>query len=168
MGNEVKDLNYFIKPGNIFVSWKKYQVATVLGSCVAVCLNDPVSKVSGMNIFAFPKKKNNINENYCGNYSMAKLLDLMYNQGAKHHNIQAHIVGGSYSKKFLSKDVGIENAKYAKKFLEKNKIEIVNNDTGGPFGRKVLFDTETGEIIVYKARSIREKDWYDYKSINHR
>lgn len=168
MGNEVKDLNYFVKPGNIFVSWKKYQVATVLGSCVAICLSDPVSKVSGMNIFAFPKKKTNMSETYCGNYAIPKLLDMMVDMGAKKKNIQAHIVGGSYSKNFLSKDVGRENAKFAKKFLEKNKIEIVNNDTGGPFGRKVLFDTENGEIIVYKARNIREKDWYDYKSINHR
>lgn len=168
MENSIKDLNYFIKPGNIFVCWQKYRIATVLGSCIAICLSDPVTKVSGMNIFAFPKKKKNIDATYCGNYAIPQLLDMMFNLGAQRNNIQAHIIGGSFSKKYLSKDVGKKNAEFAQKFLKKNKISIVNNDTGGPFGRKILFDTECGEIIVYKAQNIREKDWYDDKSINYR
>ena len=32
---------------------------------------------------------------------------------------------------------------------------------------KVIFDTKTGEIVVYKVNNLREYDWYGDKSINN-
>ncbi len=168
MEKTIKELSYYVKPGNLFVCWEPYKLATVLGSCVAVCLIDPVTKVSGMSVFAFPKLKSDKFHTFYANYSIPKLLDMMYNLGANKYNLQAHIVGGAYSSKYLSKDFGKKNVEVAVKLLNKNKISIVNNDTGGTFGRKIVFDTSCGEIIVYKSNNIREKDWYDHKSFNYR
>lgn len=168
MEKSIKDLNYFLKPGNMFVCWEPYRLATVVGSSVAICLSDHVSHVAGMNVFTFPKLKGNLNETYYGSYAIPKLLEMMFNLGSNKKNIQAHIVGGAFSKKYLSNDIGKKNVEIAQKCLKKNKISIVNIDVGGEFGRKVLFDTSCGEIIVYKAKSIREKDWYDDKSISYR
>ncbi len=168
MEKSLKELSYFIRPGNLFVCWEPYKLATVLGSCVAVCLFDARTKVAGMGVFAFPKIKNDSNHTFYGNYSIPKLLEMMYNLGAQRDSIRAHIVGGSYSKQYLTKDFGNKNVEIAEKYLKKNKILVVNNDTRGSFGRKVLFDTYCGEIIVYKSNNIREKDWYDHKSFNNR
>ncbi len=168
MEKTIKELSYFIKPGNLFVCWEPYKLATVLGSCVAVCISDPVTKVAGMAVFAFPKFKSSVNHTYYGNYSIPKLLEMMYNLGARKQTLQAHIVGGAYSSKYLSKDYGKKNAELAQKILKKHKILVVNNDTGGIFGRKIVFDTYCGEMIVYKSNNIREKDWYDHKSFNNR
>ena len=156
-----------MEPGNIFVCWQPYKLAAVLGSCVAVCLWDSISNVAGMSVFAYPKHKDNKDLTSFGSYSMPRLMEMMFNLGARNTYLQAHIIGGAFSKKYLTTDIGKKNIDIAQKILKKNKIEIVNNDTGGIFGRKVLFDTKTGEIIVYKARKIREKDWYDYKSIGN-
>lgn len=163
-----KDLNYYLEPGCIFACWEPYQLATVLGSSVAICLTDPVAQVAGMNSFAYPKQKGSADVTKFGNYSIPQLIEMMFKLGATRKNIQAHIVGGSASKKYCSVDIGKKNVDIAKKILKKNKIPIVNDDTGGIFGRKVLFDTKNGEIIVYKARNLREKDWYGDKSINYR
>lgn len=168
MEKETKELNYFLEPGSIFACWEPYKIATVLGSCVSVCLTDTVSKVSGMNNFAFPKKKGQQSLTKFGNYSIPQLLQMMFSLGAEKKNIQAHIIGGSCSTKYASKDIGKKNIKEAKKLLKKYRIPVVNDDTGGTFGRKVLFDTHNGEIIVYKSQNIREKDWYGDKSIDYR
>lgn len=161
-------MNYFLEPGSIFTCWEPYRVATVLGSCVSVCLADPVKKIAGMNLFAYPKKKGNQDLTGYGNYSIPQLIEMMFELGADKKNIEAHIIGGACSTEYASRDLGKKNVKIAKKILKKYKIPVVNDDTGGTFGRKVLFDTERGEVIVYKARNIREKDWYGDKSISYR
>lgn len=168
MQESTKELNYFLKPGNMFVCWEPYKLATVVGSSVAVCLSDHVCQVAGMAVFIFPKLKNELNPTYYGSYAIPKLLEMMLNLGADKKNIQAHIVGGAFCEKYSSNDIGKKNIEISKRYLKKHKISIVNIDTGGTFGRKILFDTSCGEIIVYKARQIREKDWYDDKSIGYR
>jgi len=163
-----QELNYFLEPGSIFTCWQPYRIATVLGSCVSVCLSDTVSKISGMNSITLPKKEGEENLTRFANYSIPQLLEMMFELGAEKKNIEAHIIGGSFSKKYSTRDIGKETVIEARKILKKYKIPVVNDDTGGEFGRKVLFDTEKGEIIVYKARDLREKDWYGYKSIDYR
>lgn len=88
--------------------------------------------------------------------------------GASKKNLEAHIIGGSFSGEYASKDIGKKNIEMAKKILAQYKIPIVNEDTGGPFGRKVVFNTNEGEILVCKVKKIREQDWYGDKSINNR
>lgn len=168
MEQKCKEKHYFVEPGSIFTCWKPYSLATVLGSCVAVCLCDPITKISGMNHFILPKRKGNQNLAHFGNSSIEHLLRMMCGMGARRDNIQAHIVGGAYSQEYSSQKIGKQNVEVAKKMLNKYKIPIVNDDTGGPFGRKVLFNTTNGEIIVYKSKTIRERDWYDDKSFNNR
>ncbi len=160
--------HYYLEPGSIFACWEPYTLATVLGSCVAVCLCDTISKVAGMNHFVFPKQKGQNNPIKCANYSIPQLLKMVTEMGANKKNLEAHIIGGSFSGEYASKDIGKKNIEMAKKMLAKYKIPVVNEDTGGKFGRKVVFNTNSGEIIVCKVKSIREQDWYDDKSISNR
>lgn len=160
--------HYFLEPGSIFACWEPYTLATVLGSCVAVCLCDTISKVAGMNHFVFPKHFGHQSPIKCGSHSIPQLLKMVTEMGANKKNLEAHIIGGSFSGEYASKDIGKKNIEMAKKILAKYKIPIVNEDTGGTFGRKVVFNTNSGEIIVCKVKSIREQDWYDDKSISNR
>jgi chemotaxis protein CheD len=48
----------------------------------------------------------------------------------------------------------------AREVLQRKKIAISSEDTGGTMGRKVLFCTGTGEAAVLKTHKIRESDWY--------
>ncbi len=162
MEKSVKKLNYFLEPGNVFVCWQPYKLATVVGSSVAICMFDQLSKVSGMTVFSFPNSTYKNEIPYSGAHSIPQLLEMMYNLGARNHNIQAHVLGGSFSKLYQNKDIGKKNIEMAFKSLKKNRIQIINDDTGGIFGRKIVFDTACGDIVVYKAKYIREKDWYDY------
>ncbi len=165
-----QEQKYFLQSGGIFACWKPYCVATVLGSGVAVCLCDPVAKVGGVSHFTLPKDKESggffkrdkrkYMTTHYGENSIPHLLKMMYDMGATAKNIGAHIVGGSYDPLYTSKDIGKKNVELAKKYLKKNHIDVVNEDTKGFWGRKVMFNTVNGEIIVYKVRGVRQSDWF--------
>lgn len=116
----------------------------------------------------YPKNKNGVNDANFGEYSIPKMLDMMRELGTNTERLRAHILGGAHSPVFSTKNIGRKNIMLAKKYLKKNKINIVNDDTGGYFGRKILFNTHNGEILVYKANRIRMQDWYGDKSIDNR
>jgi len=158
---------YFVQPGFIFVSKEPYLLSTVLGSCISVCLWDPTLKFGGMNHYLHHKPfKKEANARF-GSVSIPYMINLMINLGSNKHNLKAHVVGGAQNSNMGSYLVGKQNIEIAEKILKKNFIEIVTFDTGGAMGRKVVFDSETGEIVVYKVNNLREYDWYDDKSFNN-
>jgi len=55
--------------------------------------------------------------------------------------------------------VGHENVAIARSVLQKKGIAIVSEDVGGNMGRKVVFDTETGQLMTLKVHKIRDSDW---------
>lgn len=159
---------YFLQPGYIFVSKDPHLLSTVLGSCVSVCLWDPVLCFGGMNhyIHAKPFKKESTAQ--YGSISIPHLIKLMMNLGSQKYNLKAHIVGGAQNPSMGSSIVGKQNIEIAEKLMRKHCIDIVTLDTGGEMGRKVVFDSYNGEIAIYKVKNLREYDWYDNKSTNNR
>ena len=55
--------------------------------------------------------------------------------------------------------IASENVKLATKVLRNNNILIKSQDVGGHMGRKVIFNTFTGETIVGKVNVLRQLDW---------
>ena len=53
--DESRDLiRVYLQPGQLYASGQPSAVTTVLGSCVAICLWDPVVSVGGMNHYLLP------------------------------------------------------------------------------------------------------------------
>jgi len=161
--------SYFVQPGYIFVSREPHLLSTVLGSCISVCIWDPVLKFGGMNhyIHAKPFNKKEKSAKYAS-LSIPYLIKTMVEIGSKKYNLKGHIVGGSQNPKMGSIAVGRDNILIAETLLKQHYIDIITFDTGGELGRKVVFDTETGEIVIYKVNKLREYDWYADKSFNNR
>jgi len=44
----------YLQPGQLYASAQPSAVTTVLGSCVAICLWDPLTSVGGMNHYLLP------------------------------------------------------------------------------------------------------------------
>jgi chemotaxis protein CheD len=151
---------YFIQPGYIFVCREPHLLSTVLGSCVSVCTWDSDSGFGGMNHYILPKPFNKERTARFGSISIPHLIKSLVDLGAEKHKLKCHIVGGAQNPAYGSAIVGKENIKIAENLIKKHYIDIVTFDTGGELGRKVVFDTETGEIVIYKVNSLRENDWY--------
>lgn len=120
-------------------------MTTLLGSCIAACLSDPVAGVGGMNHFLLPgddgKKDGNLRY---GINSMELLINGLLRQGASRDRLQAKLFGGA---KMLSglRNIGESNASFAKWFLETEGIQCVNSSVGGTRGRKIRFWPATGQ-----------------------
>ena len=159
----VKD-NYFLKPGFIFIPKKTTDISVVLGSSVAVCIYDKERKTGGINHFQLPiiYEKDRATTRY-GNVATITLINMLFNDGSEIKHLEAQVIGGAHNRKVSSKDIGKDNIKMAKTVLAKKQIRVASEDVGGKKGRKIVFNTCSGEVAVLKVDKIRKRDWYPYE-----
>lgn len=115
-------------------------LSTILGSCIAACLRDPIAGVGGMNHFLLPgggRGENGESARY-GVHLMELLINGLLKKGASRDRIEAKIIGGGKTIPGLS-NVGEKNAIFAKTFLEDEGIKIVGTNVGGDHGRKLEY-----------------------------
>ena len=122
-----------------------------LGSCIALILFDYKKNVSGMSHILLPKVHNKIIIKFphkYANLSAKTLTQDLISQGAAKENIRAIIVGGSTIFDSGHNIIGLDNTIVIKEELEKLKIKIIKEDTGGSKGRIVIFDTKDFSVYV--------------------
>jgi chemotaxis protein CheD len=125
-------------------------MTTVLGSCIAACLFDPLAKVGGMNHFllAEPERRESgamptIDEHF-GLFLMELLINKMMQAGATKSRMRAHIYGGANIHKQM-RAIGSVNAAFAERFLNAERIQISHRDVGGNCARRVDFLAAQGK-----------------------
>ena len=147
-----------ILPGGYLVSASGMMLMTVLGSCVAVCIQDPVSRVGGMNHFMMPgtSRQPDSTGRY-GQPAMEMLLDDLIRQGGVLSRCRAKIFGAGRVIPDMS-DIGRKNAEFALAFLSEHDIHVEVVDTGDIFPRKVYFNPETGQVFVKRLQQALPDD----------
>lgn len=157
--------NYYLEPGYIFLAEKPTSISTVIGSCVSVCIYDRKRKVGGMNHFELPLATDSDQATArFGNVATITLIRMMIHDGSKIKNLEAQILGGAHNSKVSPKDIGFENIMAAKRILTRERIRITSEDVRGGKGRKIIFNTATNEIAVFKVDKLRDSDWYPFKN----
>jgi chemotaxis protein CheD len=136
--------------GQVRVSGEEnVELGTVLGSCVASCLFDPVAKIGGMNHFllAEPPKSHDPGEIdvHYGVYLMELLINEMIGEGAIKQRIRAHLYGGANLRAGMA-PIGSANAAFARSFLDQERIPLMREDLGGTCARRVDFRPATGQV----------------------
>jgi chemotaxis protein CheD len=125
------------------------EIVTVLGSCVAVCLFDTKSKISGMNHYLLPLwNGEGLKSLKYGNISTERLIEGMLSVGADLKTMQAKIFGGAVINLNETLSVGPRNVQISIDILLQYRIPIVSQDTGGGQGRRVIFSNEDGGAYV--------------------
>jgi chemotaxis protein CheD len=157
--------NYFLQSGFIFLPANATDISTVLGSCVAVCIYDKKRQKGGMNHFQLPltHEQQNATARY-GNVATLTLIHMLVGDGSEIINLEAQIFGGAYNPEISNQNIGQENIKIAKRVLAKKKIRRASEDVGGEKGRKIVFNTHSGDVAVLKVDKLRKSDWHPYQS----
>ena len=123
-------------------------LTTVLGSCVAACLTDPLAGVGGMNHFLLPDGAGagtDAGRRY-GAYAMELLINELIKAGARRERLEAKLFGGGRMFDSL-RDVGVANADFAERFLRDEGIRVVGGSLRGAGGRRLHYWPASGRAL---------------------
>jgi len=165
MHNQAAPIQIYLKPGDIYTSDEPALISTLLGSCVSVTMFNPRLKAGAICHGLLPSckgKKPCECEQYCRegkryvDCSIMRMLEWFMLKDVEREEIDVKLFGGSDmmgSGKMSSKaTVGQQNISRALQVLEVEGLRIAASDVGGPRGRKILFSTHTGEILLKRLR----------------
>ena len=135
-----------ILPGEYYYTQKPMLIVTVLGSCVAVCLWDPIAKIGGMNHFLLPFGQGSGADRPLryGIFAIESLVNALMKAGAQRSRLEAKVFGGARITA-NRRDIGRINAAFAKEFLATEGIALVGESLGGCNARRVVFRPTTGQ-----------------------
>jgi chemotaxis protein CheD len=139
---------HFLFPSTLFASTCPHRVLTILGSCIAVCLHDPVRGVGGINHYMLPwwDGKDMPSPKF-GNVAIERLVEKMLGMGCRIENLSAKIFGGA-NQHALGEgvDISVRNTQIARRLLTEYRIPIIAESVGGYTGRKIIFQTNTSRV----------------------
>jgi len=142
----------FILPGELCVDKVPVEIATLLGSCVAVCLFNRRHSFGGMNHYMLAKARADERPNgKHGDHSIRTLVKMMLSYDPEIRNLEAQVFGGGNVTEALINNgvsIGANNIVIAKTILDEYKIPIVRIDVGGLYGRKIHYENWTGTVEV--------------------
>jgi len=153
-GKDFERLALNINPGGWSVETER-PISTLLGSCVAVCLYDPVFKLGGMNHFLLPSKRAGATDDtdvvLAGDFAMEVLVNAMLARGARKERLVAKAFGGGNIVSSIRMAIGDRNAEFATEWLAREGIPLTASDFGGPWSRKVICVPNPGEAFCRQA-----------------
>ncbi len=141
-------------------------VAYGLGSCVAVCLYDPVAHVGGMLHALLPNDPSNSgsrgphnNQAKFADEGIPMLFNAIQQAGARRSRLVVKLAGGAnvLSAPGLNGtlNIGQRNVQTAESILRRAGLHIRASATGGQIGRTVKLHVHDGQVTV---RSIGQKE----------
>lgn len=130
-------------------------LTVVLGSCVSVCLWDPVLSIGGMNHFILPGEAPGRREDArYGTTAMTLLTQTLERRGARPGRLRARAFGGavlSDAPALRAASIGPANAAFCRAFLESAGIALIEGDFGGHHARRLWFWPATGVVVLKPA-----------------
>jgi chemotaxis protein CheD len=136
-----------------------------LGSCVAVAMFDPLKKVAGLAHVMLPdsrgKEQPDGAQGKFADTAVPTLVEELKKLGARKNGLRCKIVGGAQMFEIPGSSrkesglavgspahIGARNIEAVKQELEKLKVPLIGEDTGGNYGRTVKFNSTSGELEV--------------------
>ncbi len=154
--------NIRIGPGEHYVSKSPdEQISTVLGSCVAACICDPVAAIGGMNHFMLPESTTggwgacSANMRY-GNFAMEKLINDILRGGGERGRLQVKLFGGA-SMIVTGAAIGDRNAEFAERYLAGEGLTVCAQHLRGLFARRVEYRPLSGRVRMLELTEQRAK-----------
>lgn len=142
-----------LRIGGVFATDKADAVIrTVLGSCVAACLFDPVSRVGGMNHFMLPCADERDTEDLTrfGGHAMEVLIGAIQKLGGARPRLKAKLFGGGHVLNTAPslRSVAARNIAFIEQYVHDEGIEVMSQDLGGYLARRVHFYPHSGKVMV--------------------
>lgn len=154
----------YLKPAELFVSQKPAVVTTILGSCVSLTLFHQRMGRAAICHALLPDCKNKPDCKSCSaekyKYVSCVIPEMIENVGrhfADAGEIEFKLFGGADIithpiKKSVNQSVGSQNIKSALKMIQGQGLHLKISDVGGFTGRKIYFNTHTGQVLLKRLK----------------
>ncbi len=147
--------------GFCVLSRSEHVIMTTLGSCISVCIFDPVAKVGGMNHFLLPEehnadRKDSFSMRY-GNNAMETLLNEVLKRGGQKTRLVLKAFGAG-NVLSINADIGAKNQIFLKQYITDEGMKLDTCDLGGDFPRRVAFFPATGKAFVKLLRRAGDRN----------
>jgi chemotaxis protein CheD len=144
----------YLHAGQLHVATEATEITTVLGSCVAVCVWDPVAGVGGMCHYMLPDAiGGKADSARYAKFAVRELIDGIVAKGGLRHRLKASVYGGGTMLNAVvsENDLGSKNVKAATEWLEKARVPVVDQQVRGNHGRRLVFQTNDGSVEVRRV-----------------
>ena len=162
-----------ILPGEFYVTRDNELVSTVLGSCVSACIRDVALGVGGMNHFMLPVDRSakidatSESARY-GNYAMEMLINAILKAGGLKKNLEVKLFGGGRVLTSMTNiDVGEQNIAFIKGYVALEGLNVVTEDLGDIYPRKIIYFPRTGRALMKKLRKVHN-DTLEKRELSYR
>jgi chemotaxis protein CheD len=149
-------------PGEYYVTRNGELVTTVLGSCVSACVRDSRLRIGGMNHFMLPLDGSqgtsawgaavSASTRY-GNVAMERLINDILKLGGRREDLEIKLVGGGRVLAEMTTDIGARNIDFVRDYVRDEGFNVLGEDLGDVFARKVVYFPETGRMRVRKLNA---------------
>ncbi len=156
----LNDTEIHIRQGEMIFGETSMRVHTVLGSCIAITMYHRETKCFAMCHAMLPESSCSPKNVHYNPYNyvdtvtevmMARFRDA----GIFPHELEIKYFGGAdmFEGSFRSeKTVGKKNIETVRQVMTMYNVTVLSSDVGGIRGRKIVFDTTTGDVFVKKLR----------------
>jgi chemotaxis protein methyltransferase CheR len=140
--------DHVIHAGGVFVSKDGVRVRTLVGSCIAVCMYDPIAGVGGMNHFMLPHGDREGNPARFGSVAMELLVDGLLQNGAQRDRLRAKVFGASHVLAGSYQDIPGINIAFIRKYMKAAELPILAEKLGQNRALQIVFETDTGRAFA--------------------
>ncbi len=132
-----------------------------LGSCIGVCLYDPVANVAGMLHYQLPSASIDAGKAaqrpaMYADTGMELLMNEMFALGAQKQRLKVIVAGGaSMMEDLASSSIGKKNQTAIRKIIFQQGLFIHSQDLGGTMPRTIYLNVSTGEVTIKSGGTVK-------------
>jgi len=149
-----------LPPGEIYLARTPAVLKTILGSCVGVTFWSQRLSVGALCHGVLPKCPVGMQAPEAYRYvdfSISDLLRQFGSLGVRGSELEVRVFGGADVVPALRENrckptVGKLNSETAMEILQREGLNVMVSDLGGPVGRNIQFHTGTGEVVLRRLR----------------
>ncbi len=137
-----------VLPGEHYISTQDEIIATVLGSCVSVCIRDTQLMIGGINHFMLPgvSASPESGARY-GQVALERLINDLVKLGARRERFEIKLFGGG--RVIAGRlNIGQTNIDFVQRYLELEELPVLSQSLGGTVARRIRYYPASGAAHV--------------------
>ncbi len=160
--NDELSRTWYVEPGFVLVPSRPTMLAAIVTSGVVVSLYDGEQRRGGLCHYAEPCRRDGLSTAVFAAPSILCLAEMFRRSGSRLEELEAHLYGGGVNPRCSRYVEGLaeRNVEVGVEVLAGLGISVAGREVGGKRGRKVIFCSTSGDVVIARLDDVEEAHWY--------